>query len=300
MSPKLPEADAGYSNQVLAREALLIRPAAFGFNPETASTNAFQQAGVGDDALREFDGVVEALDQAGVTLHVFDDTPDPPKTDAIFPNNWVSFHPEGAVLYPMMAPSRRLERRMDILQKLGKPVILDLSHHEEEGRFLEGTGSLVLEREDRFAFACVSPRTDRMLAFQWCQKMGYRLIDFETQGPDGRAVYHTNVVGSVGEGVAVVCADAIMDQALLSIFTRLEDWIVLNLTMDQMGQFCGNILHLTGSKGPLWAMSERARSAFTPDQIRVLELHGSIVTCPIPTIERLGGGSVRCMICEVF
>lgn len=278
----------------------MVRPTRFGFNPETAASNAFQQNAQAHDALSEFDHVVRALDEAGIEPVVFDQALDCPSPDAVFPNNWVSFHEEGAVLYPMLSPLRRTERRLDILESLGKPLLCDLSHFEQDSRFLEGTGSLVLDRKERFCFACVSDRTDRMLAFQWCQRMDYRLIDFDTLGPGGVPVYHTNVVGTIGDGIVVVCQDVIQDQGLLEVFTSLEAYEVIVISPLQMTGFCGNILQLEGAKGKVIAMSELARQTFAPEQLRTLEKHGTIVAVPIPSIERVGGGSVRCMLAEIF
>lgn len=285
---------------MLASKVFMVRPTRFGFNPETAASNAFQQNAIADDVVSEFDHLVKALDCAGIEPLVFDQAPDCPSPDAVFPNNWVSFHEDGAVLYPILSPLRRTERNLDILQALGKQVLCDLSHFEQDNRYLEGTGSLVLDRKERFCFACVSDRTDRMLAFQWCQRMDYRLIDFDTIGPGNVPVYHTNVVGTIGEGVVVVCQDVIQDQSLLEVFTSLDDYEVVVISPLQMTGFCGNILQLQGTKGKVIAMSELARQTFTNDQIRVLEKHGTIVAVPIPSIERVGGGSVRCMLAEVF
>lgn len=286
----------------------MVRPAAFGFNPETEASNAFQQKPepgataeqIQSHALSEFEGVVEMLEAEGVRVHVFDDTLEPVTPDAVFPNNWVSFHPEGAVLYPMASPIRRKERRMDILEALGKPVLHDFSSYELQDEFLEGTGSLVIDRKGGFVFICVSPRTDRMLAFRWSQAMGLKLIDFETQGPDGRPVYHSNVVGYVGDGFAVACAEVVVEQAILRLFTTMEDVTFVEITAQQMASFCGNIIQLEGKHGRIIAMSSTAYQAFTEAQRATLEQFGKLVHAPIPTIERIGGGSVRCMITEVF
>ncbi len=285
---------------MLASRVLMVRPTRFGFNPETAGTNAFQSDDPSNEALAEFDHLAMALSDAGIEPIIFDQAPDCPSPDAIFPNNWVSFHEEGAVLYPMLSPLRRTERRMDILEALGKEIICDFSHFEQDARFLEGTGSMVLDRKEKFCFVCVSDRSDRMLAFQWCQRMDFRLIDFDTLGPGGVPVYHTNVVGSIGEGLAVVCSEVIVEKTVLNLFTSLDEYEAISITMDQMQNFCGNILQLNGSKGKVIAMSECARSHFRPDQLRSLEGHGAIVASPIPSIERIGGGSVRCMLAEVF
>jgi hypothetical protein len=297
-----------------AQSVLMIRPARFGANPETAASNRFQQAG-GDAganaaAEREFDGLVSQLSAAGVDVHVVADTPEPPKPDACFPNNWVSFHADGSVvLYPMMAPSRRAERRMEpvaALEAAGFHVArtLDLSGWEAHGEFLEGTGSLVLDRCHRTAYACRSPRTTAAALADFAERLRYRVIAFDAIGAAGEPAYHTNVLMAIGEGFAVVCAEAITDageraRALSELAHAGHAPIAIGIA--EMQGFAGNLLALRARNGgQVIAMSESAWKSLAPATRTALESHGRIVTAAIPTIERLGGGSVRCMIAEVF
>ena len=297
-----------------ADAVLMIRPARFGANPETADSNRFQQAGgsAGEAAaaLAEFDGLAARLSDAGVEVIVAADTPEPPKPDACFPNNWVSFHADGCVvLYPMMAPSRRAERReapIEEVKRSGFQVArtIDLSPLESRGEFLEGTGSLVLDRPGRIAYACRSPRTTPAALADFSAALGYRILAFRALGPDGRPAYHTNVMMALGERFAAVCSEAIADAveraAVLGELASagLE---VIDIDAAEMRGFAGNLLALRSRSGePLVAMSEATLRALAADKRRRLERHGAIVAAPIPTIERLGGGSVRCMIAEVF
>jgi hypothetical protein len=290
----------------------MVRPARFGANPETADSNRFQRAGAapGDVAVREFDTLAGKLAQAGVEIVVAEDSPEPAKPDACFPNNWVTFHEDGTVvLYPMMAPSRRAERREAPIAKLqaaGFEVArtIDLSPLESRGEFLEGTGSLVLDRASRTAYACRSPRTTAAALAEFSTALGYRVVAFDALGPDGRPAYHTNVMMALGEGFAVLCAAAIpgpaQREAVLGELARagLE---AIEIDVDEMTGFAGNLLALRTRAGdPVIAMSDAALAALSPDRRRRLERHGALVTAPIPTIERLGGGSVRCMLAEVF
>jgi hypothetical protein len=297
-----------------ADAVLMVRPACFGANPETADSNRFQHAEriAGDAALavREFDGLVRRLADAGVEVIVVEDPPEPAKPDACFPNNWVSFHADGTVvLYPMLAPSRRAERRPEHLaavERAGFHVArtIDLSALEARGEFLEGTGSLVLDRVSGIAYACLSPRTTALALAEFCAALGYRAVDFEATGPDGRAVYHTNVLMAMGERFAVLCSESIADTARRSaILGELErsGHEVIEIDVAEMNGFAGNLLALRArGGGALIAMSETAWRSFAPDKRRRLERHGEIVTAPIPTIEWEGGGSVRCMIAEIF
>ncbi len=292
----------------------MVRPARFGANPETADSNRFQQAGAvpGDvqTALREFDGLVGSLRGAGVEVVVADDTSEPSKPDACFPNNWVSFHADGSVvLYPMMAPSRRAERREAPIEQLrgsGFQVTrtIDLSPLEARGEYLEGTGSLVLDRPHRIAYACRSPRTTAAALADFAAALGYRVVAFDALGPDGRPAYHTNVLMAVGERFAIFCAAAIPDAVRRAAVLRsLEETghEIVEIDIAQMNRFAGNFLALRSRDGrALIAGSDAAWSALALERRRRLERHGAVVSAPIPTIERLGGGSVRCMIAEVF
>ncbi len=292
----------------------MIRPVRFGANPETADSNRFQHAGASTEdaaaARREFDGLAALLEDAGVEVIVAEDSPEPAKPDACFPNNWVSFHADGSVvLYPMMAPSRRAERRPEpvaAVERAGYRVArtIDLSSLESRGEFLEGTGSLVLDRRRRIAYACRSPRTTAGALAEFSRALGYRIVSFDALGPDGRAAYHTNVMMGIGEGFAVVCADSIPEAssrtAVLEELGRDGGEVVVIDTAEMNG-FAGNLLPLSARGGAsLIAMSEAALRALLPDTRRRIESHGSIVAAPIPTIERLGGGSVRCMLAEIF
>ena len=297
-----------------ADAVLMVRPAHFGANPETADSNRFQQANArpGDvqAALREFDGIVGSLERAGVEVHVADDTPEPVKPDACFPNNWVSFHADGTVvLYPMMAPTRRAECREAPIEQLcgaGFQVArtIDLRPLEARGEYLEGTGSLVLDRSHRIAYACRSPRTTAAALADFAAALGYRVVAFDALGPDGRPAYHTNVLMAMGERFAILCAAAIPDaDRRAAVLRALEDTghEVIEIDIAEMNGFAGNLLALHSRDGDaLIAGSDAAWGALAPDRRRRLERHGAIVSAPIPTIERLGGGSVRCMIAEVF
>ena len=241
---------------------------------------------------------------------VADDTSEPVKPDACFPNNWVSFHADGSVvLYPMMAPSRRAERReapVEQLRRAGFQVArtIDLSPLEARGEYLEGTGSLVLDRSHRIAYACRSPRTTAAALADFAAALGYRVVAFDALGPDGRPAYHTNVLMAVGERFAILCAAAIPDAARRAAVLRaLEETghEIIEIDIAEMNRFAGNLLALRSRDGAaLIAGSDAAWGALAPDRRRRLERHGAIVSAPIPTIERLGGGSVRCMIAEVF
>jgi hypothetical protein len=308
MTP-LPESD-----QQCADAVLMIRPARFGENPETAASNRFQQGGAPGDAplaaRLEFEGLVQRLSHAGVGVHVADDSPEPVKPDACFPNNWVSFHSDGSVvLYPMMAASRRAERREEpiaLLQAAGFRIArrIDLTHWERRGEYLEGTGSLVLDRCHRIAYACWSARTTPAALGDFATRLGYRVVSFDAEGPGGQAIYHTNVMMAIGERFALLCPDAIPDpQQRATVIRELgqSGHEPVMISTAQMNGFAGNLLALKSGHGePLIAMSTAAWDCLAPGEHRALERHGTIVTAPIPTIERHGGGSVRCMIAEVF
>ncbi|MBM4220231.1 MAG: amidinotransferase [Gammaproteobacteria bacterium] len=297
-----------------ADAVLMVRPARFGWNPETAESNRFQRAGTGTGeaaaAAREFDTLAACLAGAGVEVIVAEDSPEPVKPDACFPNNWVSFHADGSVvLYPMLAPSRRAERRPEVIDEVKRAGfhvsrIVDLSLLERRGEFLEGTGSLVLDRPSRTAYACGSPRTTPAALAEFAARLGYRIVTFDALGPDRRPAYHTNVLMAVGEGVAVLCAEAIPDAARRSAVHAVlaeSGHEVIEIDAAGMGCFAGNLLMLRARDGGARiALSEAAWRALAPDKRRRLEAHGSVVTAAIPTIERLGGGSVRCMLAEIF
>jgi hypothetical protein len=296
---------------------LMIRPARFGANPETAASNAFQREpesrgpAVLARARAEFDALVGVLRASGVEVVVVDDTDVPEKPDAVFPNNWVTFHAGGTVvLYPLLAPSRRREVRLDVLEELGRRGafaqrrLVDLRHRDEREGFLEGTGSLVLDRVARVAYACLSPRTSREMLARFARELGYEIVAFGAFDARGVAIYHTNVMMSVGRTVAVACLEAIRDLAeRRAVGSRLEasGHELVPLTLAQIDEFAGNTLELRSREGKaLFVLSERARRSLRRDQIDVLQRHGRLVSSELDTIETHGGGSARCMIAEVF
>jgi hypothetical protein len=300
-----------------ADAVMMVRPAAFGWNPETAGSNAFQQPdgdSVGrqqQSALAEFDALVHSLRSAGLTVFAIDEPGPSACRDAVFPNNWVSLHHDGTVvLYPMMAPSRRSERRMEIIARLEAPGgrgvtrLLDLTQHELSGRFLEGTGSVVFDHEARVAYACRSPRTDESVLRELCEELGYEPVAFDAADSNGVPVYHTNVLLSVGTRSAILCVDSVSPGQRDPLLERLRDGgrQIVAIDRAQMAEFAGNALELRSVGGArVLALSARAWQAFGPAEREVLrDGVDRVVTSPVPTIERLGGGSVRCMIAEVF
>jgi hypothetical protein len=296
---------------------LMIRPANFGFNPETAADNAFQQddgslgpAQIVAAAQQEFDLFAQRLQSAGVDVIVIEDTPEPVKTDAVFPNNWVTFHEDGTLItYPMATHSRRLERREEVvalmMRQYGFRKRIKLEAFENETQFLEGTGSLILDREHKLAYACKSPRTHEQPLADFCQQMNYEAILFDAVDGSGQAIYHTNVLMALGTSFVVICLDTVRDegqrQALLDRFkhTRKE---VIEISLAQMMAFAGNMLQVKSqnSEDTHLVMSEQAYQSLDSSQIKSIEKHTSILQAPIYVIEKYGGGSVRCMMAEVF
>jgi hypothetical protein len=292
---------------------LMVRPVNFGFNEETAASNAFQNRdaeknGVQQKALVEFDGVVKLLRDNGVDVTVIDDTPEPYTPDSIFPNNWVSFHGDGNIfLYPMQAENRRLERREDIISQLEDNFVVhrieDLSRFEVEGKFLEGTGSMVLDRKNKIAFACISPRTNREVLALFCLQAGYKEVSFNAYDENNKAIYHTNVLMCIGNEFAVICLDTITDASEKNEVTsilKLTHKEIINISFEQMNHFAGNMLEVKNNAGEtLIVMSQSAYRALNPSQISALEKYGKLVYADINTIETNGGGSARCMMAEI-
>jgi len=294
----------------------MVRPARFGCNPQTAPSNAFQADPAGDpendaqrDALQEFHSLANALEQAGVEVLIAPDSAVPPKPDAIFPNNWVSFHYDGTVaLYPMLAPNRRCERRDEVLEQVVRSGgfrvtrTVDLTHRESEEKYLEGTGSLVLDRAHRVAYACTSSRTDLDVLGEFAQQLDYDLMTFDAVDAGGRAVYHTNVLMAIGTAFAVVCSESIPNDAhRAAVLSKLRatGHEVVEITLPQMLHFAANVLELTAPQGRLLALSTTALSSLSQPQRRSLEAHAALIPVEIPTIERIGGGGVRCMLAEI-
>ncbi len=291
----------------------MIRPASFGFNEETAATNAFQQRtevyNLNELARAEFDNAVKILRTAGVDVIVFKDTTPPAKPDAIFPNNWISLHEDGtAVLYPMCTPNRRSERRLDIIEQLCDKYdvkrIVDLSYKEQSNRFLEGTGSVVFDHINKVAYACLSPRTNKELFEKLCLVLDYEDITFHAQDKREQEIYHTNVMMCIAEKFAVICLDSIRNASERNyILSKLKtcNLEVIDISFSQMENFAGNMLGLKSQEGNhLIALSQNAFDSLSKAQKDVMARHCRFVPLAIPTIEMTGGGSARCMIAEVF
>jgi len=298
----------------LASAVLMIRPARFESNPHTAESNKFQGKNLSSpeqqqrDAEKEF--LRKVLESNGIQVIQIDDTDEPHTPDSIFPNNWVSFHADGTVvLYPMEAPNRRTERRADIIDALSGEhgfqirEILDLSTHEDQGQYLEGTGSLVLDRVNRVAYACLSSRTHLDTLGDFAQRMDYKVVAFDAVDSDGAPIYHTNVLMNVGEELAVICDEAIPRQdQRKAVMQSLSDsgHDVVSLSFEQMEAFAGNMLELrSGSGERLVAMSEQARRSLNESQLERIESSAKIISAAIDNIESSAGGSVRCMLAEI-
>ncbi len=300
-------------NEQSASAVVMIRPSRFFPNPETAQDNAFQQeAGaesasvVAARALAEFDEAVRTLSAAGVKVHIFEDTPVPEKPDAIFPNNWFSTHHDGRIaLYPMYTPSRRTERRTDIIENLRQHYrvteVVDYSAYEKRGLFLEGTGSLVLDHENRIAYVSLSRRADQEPLEKFCADFDFEPVTFQSTGRDGRAIYHTNVMMCLGTGFALVGLEAIADESeRQTIQRRLEKTgkTIVPLSQDQIENFAGNALELHNGQGKLLVLSARAAAHLGEEERATLGKFARLLPLALPTIE-LAGGSARCMLATI-
>ena len=299
----------------IAKNILLVRPSNFVFNSETAVSNAFQkevkesEEAIKQKVLKEFEKFVITLKSKGVNVFVFDDTQYPEKPDAVFPNNWASFHSDGTViLYPMFAPNRRHERRQDIIDSLKKNFkithTLDLSAYESENRYLEGTGSIVFDRQNKIAYACLSPRTDKELFNEVCDYLHYKPVCFRAHDKDGKEIYHTNVMMCIGEKFSVICLDSISDkQERELVFESLTNagHQIIDITFEQMNNFAGNMLAIqTNDNKSILVLSQSSFDSLTTAQKNKIEKYCELVPLSIKTIETIGGGSARCMIAELF
>jgi len=299
--------------QQSANAVVMIRPCQFYPNPETACDNAFQREIAPDEAgslsqaaQEEFDQAVELLRDAGVTVHVFEDTAAPEKPDAVFPNNWFSTHHDGRVaLYPMYSPTRRNERRRDVIDELGKSyritALVDYSPYEQRGLYLEGTGSLVLDYVHRIAYVSLSKRSDRALVEKFCQDFNFEPMLFDSAGDDGRPIYHTNVMMCIGSEFALVGLDMIADAGQReTVRRRLEasGKKVIELDRNQIANFAGNALELRNDSEKLLVLSSRAAEALTTEQRNEIERRARLLPLALPTIE-LAGGSARCMMAAI-
>lgn len=299
-----------------ASHLLMIKPACFAFNIETATSNTFQkqftgmlQNAVQQKAIYEFEAFVTKLSTKGIAVTVIADTLTPSKPDAIFPNNWISFHEGGQVfLYPMHAANRRLERRADILQIIGKQfqinTVTDLSKYEADATFLEGTGSMVMDRVNKIIYDCISPRTNKELLAHYANLNAYQTVTFNASDENGKAIYHTNVMLTIGETFAVLCSDAIKNgQEREHVISALQasKHEVIEITRTQMNNFAGNMLQVRNHKNERFLiLSDRAYNSLTIAQINSLKEHTQLLPVAVPTIESIGGGGARCMIAELF
>jgi hypothetical protein len=299
------------STHHLPSSLLMVRPAAFGYNPQTANSNAFQQPMEGADvaalALEEFDRMVTSLQAHDISVQVVEDLPQPMTPDAVFPNNWFTTHGDGTVvLYPMMSEIRRLERRTDILEDLKKTYqinrMLDYSGEEQHDRFVEGTGSLVFDHTHRKVYACISPRTDGPLVEKIASELGYKAILFQALDAQSVPIYHTNVMMCLGTRFCVICLEAIPESDIDYVLDSLnEDELqIIAISFDQMAGFAGNMLQVENIHGePYLLMSQSAFERLIPGQINAIGEFAEPLPLSISTIEKVGGGSVRCMVAGI-
>jgi len=257
--------------------------------------------------LKEFDGFVTLLRANDIEVTVIDDTVQPETPDSIFPNNWVSFHDNGAVfLYPMFSENRRAERRNDILDRLNENFkiskVTDLSTYEAEDIFLEGTGSMVLDRDQKVSYACLSLRTDEKVLKDWCERAGYTSVTFNADDKEGFPIYHTNVMMCIGDHFVVICLESIQniherEMVMQHLISSGKE--IIEISLDQMNHFAGNMLQIKNKNGdPLLVMSEQAYLSLSKTQVYLLEKYNKLIYAPLYTIEKNGGGSARCMLAE--
>jgi hypothetical protein len=298
----------------IASAVLMVAPTTFGFDSQTAQTNGFQkqlaldQTTIRELARREYEVCVESLRAHGVTVVTFDYGAQENVPNAVFPNNWITTWPDGRVYtYPMATESRRRERSQLALEALGETFqianVVDLSSYEATNQYLEGTGVMVFDHHNRVAYGCVSPRLDRALFEEHTLALGYTPVVFRAYDTAGAAIYHTNVLMGVQARTAVVCTEAIdpADRSVVLDLLRSTGHEVIKLSYRQMGEYCGNIIQLQGSNShTVLLVSESAWTAFTAKQQAILEQDSIIIKVPIPTIQAIGGGSVRCMVAEIF
>jgi hypothetical protein len=290
----------------------MIRPVSFSFNAQTAVNNTFQTKNNAGDAqqkaLDEFDQFVSLLRKNGVDVIVIDDTTEPHTPDSIFPNNWISFHQDGTLLlYPMYAENRRAERKSHVLEKISSQFRIerkiDLSNYEKDGLFLEGTGSMVLDRDNRIAYACLSPRTNEKVLNDFCRQMNYTAVLFNAIDESGKPIYHTNVMMCVADQYVVICPDSIRNNEQRSGTEKVileSGKQIIPISYPQMNHFAGNMLQVENADGEkLLIMSSQAFESLRSDQVLQLTGFNRIIHSSLTTIETNGGGSARCMMAEV-
>ncbi|MEM0993707.1 MAG: arginine deiminase-related protein [Bacteroidota bacterium] len=300
----------------ITNTVLMVRPAHFGYNPQTAANNAFQSAETQLStteiqilAVQEFDQMTQKLREAKIEIIIVPDTEHPVKYDAVFPNNWFSTHAgKHIITYPVFAPMRRRERRMDIIHKLeakfGYKQHITLEQYEAQTLFLEGTGSMILDRPNRVAYACRSVRTDEIVMDDFCEKMAYKKVLFDAVDEAEQPIYHTNVMMAMGETFVIICMDTIQDEserATLEENFAQTNKTIINISLEQMSAFAGNMLQLrNANEDTFLVMSEQAYRSLRADQKSQIEQHTNILHSPLYIIEKFGGGSARCMMAEIF
>jgi len=293
-------------------EILMVRPYQFYFNQQTASNNFFQSniniENANELAIAEFDTMVEKLRAHQILVKVVQDTQNPSTPDSIFPNNWISTHADGTLcLYPMFAENRRAERKLSVIEFLQSNYkienVLDLTDLEKEGKFLEGTGSMVLDHQNKIAYGCLSERLDKEAFISWCDKMQFKPIAFKAVDDKVQPIYHTNVMMCMGAQFVVICLESIPNkqekQMLLDSFVQTHKEVI-EISQDQLNHFAGNMLQVFDiAEKPYLIMSEQAHSSLNAAQLKSLEKYNPLLPIAIPTIEALGGGSTRCMMAEI-
>jgi hypothetical protein len=299
---------------------LMVRPARFAFNEETAENNYFQirselsdqeseKERIAEEAIKEFDAFVNLLRANDVDVTVVQDTPDPHTPDSIFPNNWFSSHFSGElVLYPMFAPNRRQERKPHIIELLKRNMnhrkVVDFTFWENEGEYLEGTGSMVFDRRKKIAYCCRSPRTSEKVLADFCSRMNFQPVIFDAVDKNNNNIYHTNVMMAIGMQVAVICLESIKDEdERKKVISQLNSTgkIIVDISLEQVSQFAGNMIEVKSRNGsPLMIMSASAHNSLTSSQENIISTYNRIVSAELGTIEKNGGGSARCMIAEIF
>lgn len=291
---------------------IMVRPRHFGFNPETADSNAFQKNVNIDDASElareEFNQMVALLRENGVEVLVFNDPDDPLCTDAVFPNNWFAILPSGTVvLFPMMVESRRKEVNLEMIDELRKKYglgdVLDYTARADQDVYLEGTGSIIFDHDQRLAYACISPRTNVSLLSELCREIDYRPVTFEATDAKGQQIYHTNVLMSVGEKRVIICSEAIestIERSMLLEQIGNSGKEILNISFGQLAAFAGNALQVKSHDGSRWILSRTAWDSLRDQQRQTLQSDGGVCIVDIPVIEQLGGGSARCMMAGLY
>jgi len=293
----------------------MVRPAAFGFNEETAANNYFQsnpdisKEEIQQNALTEFDNMVQMLRSHDINVFIIQDTKEPAKPDAIFPNNWLSTSPNGVVtVFPMYAPNRRIEKRDEVLEQIANEFVIrdlqDWTEYEAEGRFLEGTGSMIIDYENKMIYACVSERTSLSVLEKYAATNDFQAIVFLATDKNGMPVYHTNVMMTLGEDFCVLCEEAIEEEwELIAVRQLLEstNHAIISITREQMHSFAGNMMQVKNNKGEKFLiLSQNAFNSLRKEQKQMLEAYSTLLPVAVPTIEKVEGGSVRCMMAEIF